>query len=228
MDVYGKALLDFYKFNREIEPLMLHNSYGASEEMPVDLFFRSYEDMPELEQRALAACKGKILDIGAGVGSHALYLQAKGLEVYALDVSPLAVNIMKQRGLKKSECTDIMHFQKGGYDTLLLLMNGIGLAGAVNKLEPLLLHLKTLLNAGGQILFDSSDIAYLYETEARPELGYYGEIAYQYEYKGEQDKWFDWLFIDRDTLSAIAGPLGFKCELLFEDEHDQYLMRLAL
>lgn len=226
-DILGQALHDFY-FNTEPDTLWIHNQYGPKEEMPVDTFYRTPDDMPELELLALKQCRGRVLDIGAGAGSHALLLQQQGFDVTALDISALGVDVMKDRGVTKALEADIFAYRESKYDTLLLLMNGIGLAGSLDNLNLLLSHLKSLLNPGGQLLFDSSDIAYLYDDEDIPKgENYYGELYYQYEYKGQKTDWFKWLYIDQDTLTELATAAGWHVEILFEDEYDQYLVRLT-
>jgi SAM-dependent methyltransferase len=167
---------------------------------------------------------GKVLDIGAGAGSHSLVLQQRGLDVTALEISPLAAKVMRQRDVKNVTEADIFTYQADTYDTLLLLMNGIGLAGTLENLKIFLKHARTLLNPGGQLLFDSSDIAYLYEGNL-PADRYYGEIAYQYEYKKHFTDWFNWLYIDEQTLTQTAAAEGWDIEVLFEDEFSQYLVR---
>lgn len=225
-DVLGQALQDHYH-SVQTGKLWIHNKYGPKEEMPVSVYFRKEEQMPELELAALELCRGRVLDIGAAAGSHALYLQKKGLDVTALDISPGAAAVMHARGIANVLQQDIFAVESGSYDTLLLLMNGIGLAGTVEGLRHLLQHIKKLIAPGGQMLFDSSDIAYLYEGEL-PETPYYGEIAYQYEYRKEKTDWFKWLYIDRVLLESVATEEGWKVELLFEDEYDQYITRLTL
>ena len=225
VDVLGQAIFDHY---HQLTPdtLWIHNQYGPKEEMPVDTFFRDADDMPDLELFAINECKGKVLDIGAGAGSHALLLQDRGVEVTAIDISPSAVQVMQERGVNKAFEADIYTYHPGKFDTLLLLMNGIGLAGDLDGLKTLLEHLKSLLNPNGQILFDSSDITYLYEGKL-PTDKYYGEIAYQYQYKQLQTEWFNWLYIDEQTLALIATEVGFKVDVLVEDEYGQYLTRLT-
>jgi SAM-dependent methyltransferase len=225
VDVLGQAIFDYY---HQLAPatLWIHNQYGPKEEMPVDTFFRNVDDMPDLELFAINECRGKVLDIGAGAGSHALLLQDRGVDVTAIDISPLAVQVMQERGVKKAFEADVYTYHPGKFDTLLMLMNGIGLAGDLAGLKILLTHFKSLLNPGGQILFDSSDIAYLYEG-ARPTDKYYGEIAYQYQYKNLKTDWFKWLYIDEQTLMTVAAEVGFSAQVLVEDEYDQYLVRLT-
>ncbi|PSR54676.1 SAM-dependent methyltransferase [Adhaeribacter arboris] len=227
MDVFGEALRDFYTDNFT-QKLVLHTSYGEPEVMPLDIFFRDEEEMSEVELEALNCCYGKVLDIGAGVGSHALALQELDLEVTALEISSQAADIMRQRGVKKIINQDIFSYSGDKYDTLLLLMNGIGLVGDIAGLRLFLQHAKTILNPNGQLVFDSSDITYLYEGNLPDQEQYYGEITYQYEYRQVKGEWFKWLYIDQDTLATIAGEEGWLTIIQYEDEQDQYLARLIL
>lgn len=226
-DVLGQALYDYHT-KAPAGKLWIHTKYGTKEEMPVPIYFREAAELPDLELIALQNCKGKVLDIGAGAGSHALLLQEKGIEVTALEISPKAAEVMKLRGVKSIVEKDIFEFEEVGFDTLLLLMNGIGLTGNISRLKEFFQHAKKLLNPGGQLIFDSSDVAYLYEGKLPNIKNYYGEIMYQYEYKKQKTDWFTWLYIDKSKLAQIAKEEGWQTEILYEDEFDQYLARLVL
>jgi len=221
-DPLGQAIADYY-FQRAPAKLWIHNTYGPKEEMPVAAYFRKYPDMPELEHTALQLCEGGILDIGAGAGSHALWLQQQGKDITALEIAAPACTVMKERGIQKIIQQDIFSYHEKKYNTLLLLMNGIGLTGTLSGLQKFLLHAATLLLPGGRLIFDSSDVAYVYEYNLPDLKHYYGEIAYRYEYKRIKSDWFNWLYVDRFTLSALAASEGWKYELVTEDEHGQYL-----
>lgn len=226
-DVYGEALAEYYERKELTAPLLLHSTYGDIEEMPVEVFFRDAEDFPELEFIALSLCDGKVLDVGAGVGAHALYLQEKNFDVTALEISQSACNIMQQRGVQKIVQEDFFKLENQQFDTLLFLMNGIGLAGTVDGFRKLLAHSKTLLSEKGQLLFDSSDISYLYDEYRikRPDY-YFGEIGFQYEFKGVKGETFKWLYLDQETLIKIAHEEGWVVQILFEDDNDQFLVRM--
>lgn len=226
MDVFGSALLDFH-LNSVADTLWLHNSYGEPEEMPIDIFFRNEEEMPSIEHYALSRCYGSVLDVGAGVGSHTLLLQDLGIDVTAIDISADAVKIMQQRGVKKAIEQDIFSATER-YDTLLFLMNGIGLTGTLPGFVDFLQKTKSLINTNGQLLFDTSDISYLYDDLEKPSNKYFGEVSYQYEYKKQRGDWFNWLYLDQRTLAHIAHQNGWDLEVLFEDDNDQYLARLKL
>lgn len=226
MDIFGQALLDYY-YHKSDSKLWLYNSYGSPEEMPVDIFFRPEQEMPRLELLAMKFARGKILDIGAGVGSHALALQHKDKDVTALEISAAACGIMYERGISRVINADIFSFEGEKFDTLLLLMNGIGLTCTIDGLRKFLDHAKLLLNPGGSMIFDSSDISYLYDDVPLPENRYFGEIRYRYEYKGQSGDWFEWLYIDKGLLQEIATAAGWKTEFLFDDGMDQYLVKLS-
>jgi len=228
-DVYGEALDDYFVHQEEKFPLVLHTSYGDRDEMPVEIFFREPDDFPELEFIGLSLCDGRVLAVGAGVGSHSLYLQEKGFEVDALKLSQTACHIMQQRGVQHIICEDFYKFEGQKYDTLLLLMNGIGLAGDVDGFRKLLQHSKELLTENGQLIFDSSDISYLYKDyNIKKPAHYFGEIQYQYEYKGKKGNLFKWLYLDQDLLIKISHEMGWVVQILYEDENDQYLVRMEL
>lgn len=226
-DIYGEALSLFQQEGKLDSPLLLHSTYGDIEEMPIEVFFRTEEDFPELEFIALSLCDGKVLDVGAGVGSHALYLQEKGFDVTALEISSPACNVMSERGVHQIVTDSFWSYNASKYDTLLFLMNGIGIAEDLDGFRRLLTHAKTMLTANGQLLFDSSDISYLYEEYRIPRPDYYfGEIGYQYEFRGNKGVPFRWLYLDQSTLIRIAHEEKWVVQILYEDDNDQYLVRM--
>jgi SAM-dependent methyltransferase len=231
-DPFGQALQDYVSGDREAR-ITVHCSITEEDVMLVSHLFRNFEMLPWLELEALAACRGKILDVGAGAGSHALILQQQGKDVTALDISAGAVEVMKERGVQQVILADIFELQQPAFDTILMLMNGIGLAGTLDGLDRLLQHLKMLLNPGGQILLDSSDLLYMYTEDDGSVLlqlngAYYGEVDYRLEYKGLAGEPFGWLFVDFQTLQDHALAQGYHCEMLAENDTDQYLARLVL
>lgn len=225
-DIYGIALMDHYRGIQK-EPLYLYTQDSPDMEiMPLDLFFRDMEAFPDIEQIALALCDGKVLDVGAGAGSHSIYLQDKGFDVTALELSPLAAKVIESRGVRQVIQKDIFQYREQKYDTLLLLMNGIGLVESIEGLHRFLAHAENLLNPGGQLLFDSSDVTYFY-TEGLPKWGpYFGEIRFQYEYQGMKGAPFHWLYIDQATLIKVGHDRGWVVQILDEDDHFQYLARM--
>lgn len=230
-DPMGAAIRD-YQSKGKASRLRVLSSMFDEDEMPVAHLFRTFNQMPRLEQKALSMAKGRVLDIGAGAGCHALVLQERGLEVKAIDISPLSCEVMKERGVKNAECVNLFDPQlQGKYDTLLLLMNGTGIAGKLNRLSMLLNRLKELLAEGGQILIDSSDLKYIYENEDGSmdidlNAPYYGEVDYQMQYKNVKGEPFDWLYTDPMLLASISKQCALNCEIVEEGENYDFLARL--
>jgi len=225
-DLVGEALSSYYLDKKDF-PLIINNKYGEPEEMGMDVFFRNINDLPDIEDYALQLSSGTILDIGAGAGSHSLILQEKGMMVTALEISPKACEVMKARGIKDIVNDDIFNFKKGNYDTLILLMNGIGLAGTLSGFRRLLRILRQLLNQHGQVIFDSSDISYLYQDIPIPARRYFGELEYQFQYLNRRGEWFNWLYLDPETLQKITSQEGWYCQIVYQDDLDHYLVRLV-
>ena len=232
-DLFGRAILDYQTGNNP-EDLITETTISEADEMSVAYLFRSFEEMPKLEQKALELSTGKILDVGCGAGSHSLYLQNKGLDVTSIDVSANAIEACKLRGLKKAFTQDVMTLQHQKFDTVLLLMNGAGMCGRLKNISKFLLQLKNLLTEEGQILVDSSDIIYMFDEDEDGgkwipgDSDYYGEVEFIVSYKGATEKPFEWMYIDYNTLQNAALTNGFTCELVLEGEHFDYLARLTI
>ena len=232
-DLFGQAIYD-YHFNQNPEDLITETSISEADEMPVEYLFRTYKQMPKIEQKAMQLAKGKVLDAGCGAGSHSLYLQnEKNLEVKAIDISPKAIEVCLDRGIKNAEVINILDLKNEKFDTIILLMNGIGIAQQLKKISIFLTQLKALLNPGGQILLDSSDIIYMFDEDEDSgkwipsERDYYGEVSFTVAYKGENEIPFDWLYIDYNTLQNAAHANGLNCELVIEGENFDYLAKLT-
>lgn len=233
-DLFGKAILD-YQTNNFPEDLITETTISQEDEMSVGYLFRSYDDMPLLEQKALKMAEGKILDVGCGAGSHSLYLQdSRNLDVDSIDISENAIKACTLRGLKNARVQDVFTLENEKYDTILVLMNGPGICGKLENIPSFLLILKSLLNPHGQILLDSSDIIYMFDEDEDggkwipTKNEYYGEIVFKVSYKGEIEDPLDWIFIDYNTLQNIALDCGLQCELIMEGENYDYLAKLSV
>ena len=238
MTPYANALWDYekrgdYHNTGKTHPLYLNTSYGDRDIMPTQVFFRTADQLSHLEHHALECSTGHVLDMGAGSGCISLILQDKGLNVTATDIDPDLCALMKHRGVKNTLCADIYQMQtKTKYDTILSLMNGVGIAGTLDNLPHYLTTLKSHMTDGGQIIMDSTDISYLYEdgTVQKPN-GYKGEISYQYQYGDNTGDWFPWLFVDSETLIKTAEKCELTTQIIYQDDTGEdaghYLVRMT-
>lgn len=231
-DLFGKAILDF-QTNNSPENIVTETNISEADEMEVSYLFRDFKSMPKMEQKALQHCKGKILDVGCGAGSHSLYLQEKGLDVTAIDISENAVKACQLRGLKNVKVQDVLDLENEKFDTILLLMNGTGIFKTLKETSKYLQKLKSLLNPNGQILIDSSDIIYMYDEQEDgsflvPADIYYGELIFTIHYKNQTEEPFPWLYMDYNTLQNACHANGLNCELIMEGKHFDYLAKITL
>lgn len=232
-DLFGKAMLDFIQDNQP-ENLSTTTNISETDEMDVSYLFRSFDEMPKIEQKALKLTRGKVLDVGCGAGSHALYLQEQNRDVWAIDISANAIETCKIRGVKnvrQLHLLDVPGNEK--FDTILLLMNGTGIFGKLKNIDQYLSKLKELLTDNGQILIDSSDLIYMFDEDEDggkwiPMYGdYYGELTFYITYKNEQEVPFDWLYLDYNTLQNACIAQQLNCELIFEGTNFDYLARIT-
>ena len=230
-DPMGAAIYDFHK-NGTADVLRVFSSQFEEDEIPVADLFREYDDMPELERIALDEASGEILDVGAGSGCHSVALMKMGKSAVAIDISPLSVEVMKERGVDALQVNLYDESFDRKFDTVLMLMNGTGIIGNLDNMPVFFERMKQLLKPGGSILIDSSDLRYLFEEEDGSLMidladDYYGQLDYQMQYKDVSGEPFDWLYVDFDTLAFYAEESGFDAVLLAEGEHYNYLAKLT-
>jgi SAM-dependent methyltransferase len=230
---YGLALKAYFH-GQSAAQLTIRRDDGIEESMPVSQFFRSPTEFSAIEQAALERCRGSVLDVGAGSGVHSLAMQSKGITVTAVDISPLAVEIMVERGVRDVHCADILRFPGGPFDTILLLGHGVGMVEDLPGLDRFLTHARQLTGSGGQLLLHSLDVRqtedpkHLAYHEANLRAGrYVGEIRFQFEYEGHSGPYLSWLQVDLQTLREQAESTGWNCEMIMEPVGGEYLACLT-
>lgn len=231
-DIFGTAIKSWY-YHQDPTDIIVHSPDFDDDIIEVSYLFRNFKNMPVIERKALERSSGRVLDIGCGAGSHALYLQnKKNLSVTAIDISAGATEIAKERGLTDVRNLSFFDLKEEKFDTLLFLMNGSGIIGKLKHLDHFFDHCRSLLTPNGKILIDSSDLRYLFDEDedggiwVEMDSDYYGELKFSISYKNEISEAFEWLYIDFKMLSLAAAKSGFSCELIQEGEHYDYLAEL--
>ncbi len=230
---HGLALRAYFRGDTQAQ-LIIRRGDGTEDALPVSHFFRPPEEFFPIEVVALERCRGHVLDIGAGTGLHSLVLQSRGLTVTAIDLSPQAVDIMRARGVKDPQCADILEFNGGPFDTLLMLGHGIGMVEDLAGLDRFLGHARTLVRSDGQVLLHSLDVrktkdpGHLAYHEANRRAGrYIGEIRMRFVFNEETGPLCGWLQVDPETLKSHAEQSLWSCETVLEEESGDYLARLT-
>jgi len=227
------AMVAYHRGRRDAT-IVVYDDYER-DEVSVGYFFREPADFPPLERRALELCRGRVLDVGAGSGCHALALQERGLEVTAIEVAPELIQVLRDRGVRDARVATWMDLETESYDTVLVMMNGVGLAETLEGLRPFFRRLRGLLRGNGQVLADSTDVRVYMDPEAgragrlqRPDGRYLGELHFQLEFDGKKGAPFSQLYVDADTLAKYAVEEGWGCEIVLPpDEYGHYLARLT-
>lgn len=230
-DIIGAALLDYYHGIHSGD-IITETNISEEDILPLSYLFRDFSEMPSLEQKALQLAFGHVLDVGCGAGSHLLYLQKEGKKVTGIDVSEGAVEVCKLRGVKDVRRLDLLRLKEKKFDTILLLMNGTGIFQKLNLVPVYLQHLASLLHPGGQILIDSSDLLYMYDTEKNggiwvPGNYYYGELEYTFTYNGKKTKPFAWLYLDEGLFREACNATGLNFEIVAPGSNYDYLARVT-
>jgi SAM-dependent methyltransferase len=174
-----------------------------------------------VECEAFRQLHGRILDVGAGAGRVALYLQKRGHDVIAIDNSPLAVQVCKKRGVTNARVMpfSLIDGRLGTFDSLVMWGNNLGLFGTANRARWMLRRLKRLTSPGAKIVAQTVDI---YQTTAPEHLWYHrfnrrrgrmaGELRIRVRYKKLTTPWFDYMMVSPSELAAIVDGTGWFLE----------------
>lgn len=120
-DAFGQALLD--TFHGKNGFAVIERDDGLVEiDRPIERYLATISKWGSCERRAVRLVRGRVLDIGAGAGRHALHLQKKGFRVTAIDPSPAAVELCRLRGITdvRQKCLQQLSTRDGRFDTIIL------------------------------------------------------------------------------------------------------------
>jgi SAM-dependent methyltransferase len=223
------ALIDHHRTGRP-RAVFATRADGVCFEIDTGEYFTLDGALGELDALALDRCRGRVLDVGAGAGRHALALEERGLEVVAIDLSPLSTALCRERGVGDARTCDVMTLDSEGplgrFDTIFFGMQTIGVAGGVAPLTRLLERLKSCLSPGGEILADSSALREPWEGDASDQSATRGEIVLSTRYRGWRGEPFPWLYLAEADLADVARRAGFDMETLGRIESGEYLVAL--
>lgn len=230
--LFGEALTDWVHGRRDA-PLEVVLGDGRRLEYPLRLFFR--REFSDVEATALELCRGRVLDVGCGTGGHSLELQERGLSVTGLEVEPRVADLARARGVGEVVTGTVEELPAGErYETILMLMNGIGIAGDRDGLGRLLDRCRERLAPGGHLIVDSSDLEH--SADAKDRQGWRDReaagddprtVRMRWEYRGREGEPFVWYYADPRTLAEAAAEAGWRSQVVFEDGDGAFLARLT-
>lgn len=224
-DILGSAMESYFLRNDDT-PVRVFINKNEEPEMFPSIFFRPYKNMLKYEKIALKESQGKVLDLGCGAGCHALYLQGKGYDVTAVEISKKSVKVAQKRGVVNVINEDWRNLSLKNFDTVLVLMNGMGLAESPAELKAMFRKLKSFLSKSGCVLIDSTDVTYAKADWPMLDTEYFGKVQFELKYKGKT-QCFPWLFVDFETAVQTAKSVKLNVEVLERARNGHFLLKLS-
>jgi SAM-dependent methyltransferase len=225
------ALRDHHRTGR---PKRVHatRADGISFSIETAEYFTLDGSLGVLDGIALDRCRGRVLDVGAGAGRHALAMQERDLDVVAIDVSPISIALCRERGVRDARVFDVMALDRtaplGRFDTIFFGMQTIGVAGGISPLRKLLERLRHSLAEGGEMLVDSSALREAWEGDDDDLSPERGEIVLSMRYRGWRGDYFPWLYLSESDMADVAANVDMKMKTLGRVESGEYLAALRV
>lgn len=231
-DAHGRMIYDYFK-GRQLGVEIVERDDGFINSGAGGAYLSQYKDWPARERSAIRSAKGRVLDIGCGAGRHSLFLQEKGFDLTGVDISPLAVQVCRSRGLKDARLMSIDHVgpSLGKFDTILMLGNNFGLFGNKNKARVLLRRFRNMTNPNGRIIAESLEI---HKRPVDPAHRRYhlmnarrgrmpGQVKIRIRYRSLTTPWFDYLLASKKEMKQILKGTGWRVKRFFSSKGPSYI-----
>lgn len=226
VDAFGRGLMGCLKGDESGFLIERDDGHTDDHDHPSH-YFKDYSDFGEFERQSLEEVRGRILDVGCGAGRHCLYLEEKGYEVVGIDISLLAVEVCRKRGVSRCLVGSglTLPFRDSTFDTILLMGNTFGLGGTMGKTREMLRDFHRVTVRGGIIVATSrvpeetDNPAHLRYHQRNRELGRpIGQVTIRYKYKDSMGEWFDYLMVNPDQMRKLGEETGWSLEKVFKED----------
>lgn len=224
-DAVGQTMLAFFEKRKSFE--VIEREDGYFEVTNTRMYFDDSEHWQEHEKKAMNWVKGRVLDIGCGVGRHSLHLQSKDLDVTAIDRSPLAIKVAKLRGVKNARIMPLerIDFKLNSFDTILMLGGNFALVGNLEKAHRILRKLHRMTSVGALIIAEAINP---YVTDNPTQLKYYalnkkrgklcGQRRVRIRFHEFVTKWFDILYNSKEEMQEILSGTGWSIRKFIDSD----------
>ncbi|MCW3976385.1 MAG: class I SAM-dependent methyltransferase [Candidatus Bathyarchaeota archaeon] len=229
-DAVGQAMLAFYERRKSFE--VIEREDGYLEVTNTQMYFQDFEAWQEHEKQAMSWVKGRVLDIGCGAGRHSLFLQNKGLNVSAIDKSPLAIKVCKLRGVKKAKVMRLadINFKSNSFDTVLLLGGNFALLGSPKEARRTLVKLHKMTSDKAFIIAEAVDP---YDADNPAQLKYYalnrkrgklpGQWRVRIRFHNFVTEWYDLLYNSKKEMKDMLTSTGWAIQIFINSGGPAYI-----
>jgi SAM-dependent methyltransferase len=215
LDIWGRVYLDHWR--GDPHPHVFERDDGNRNAVPDA---RGYFVAPraQLDRALLEVVQGRVLDLGCGAGSYALYLESRGCDVVAVDASRGAVAVCRERGCRDARELEIdgVTPELGTFDAIICMGNTFGIGASPDTLPQRLLRLRSVLAPNGKVVLAlihplaTTDPAHLSYHERNRAAGRpAGLTRARIEYRGDVGDWWDLWMPTPEELTAAATAGGF-------------------
>jgi SAM-dependent methyltransferase len=230
-DAFGELLRAFARDGTGLEIVERDDGFITASQLGPAAYFAPYQRWLPVERRAIRFARGRVLDIGAGGGRVALHLQERGHGVVSVDISPGAVDVMRERGVRDARVLGIADVgpKLGKFDTIVLFGNNVGLLGSPHRGARILHTWLRTTSQDARILATS---IFLYDTEDPLHLAYHernarrgrhpGQLRLRIRHRELATPWFDYLMLPPDELDTLAREGGWQLTQTFTGDGPIY------
>jgi SAM-dependent methyltransferase len=231
-DAYGRLILDHLEHGGQVEIVERDNGFVTASRLGPDAYFAPVRKWPKAERTAICMARGRVLDLGCGAGRVALHLQERGHEVVAIDVSPLAVEVSKRRGVADARVLSVTRVgpELGRFDTFVMYGSNFGLMSSARRAPWLLRRFHAIANNGARILAGSTNpyttdnpehLAYHRRNRARGRMG--GQLRIRIRHGGYATPLFDYLLASPDEMAELAHGTGWELTRVMDADEPFYV-----
>jgi len=192
-------------------------------------YFAQVRRWGAVERQGLRFVRGRVLDVGVGAGRVALELQTRGRDVVAIDVSPGAIRVARDRGVRDVRLLALedVDASLGHFDTVVMYGNNFGLFGSPAKARRLLRRLRPFVDrivAASNDPYGTDDpahVAYQERNLARGRMA--GQLRLRVRYRDLVGPWFEYLIVSPGEMSEIVEGTGWHIRRFVRDDGAYYV-----
>lgn len=229
-DPFGRAVRDHYLGERD-EPLLDRDGATTRDHPVEEFYFEAVTGDSGLQRWRDSWLDGPLLDMGAGVGSEALYWQDR-FETVAIEISDHLVETMEDRGVENAMKADMFalreQFERDRFASAHAKGTQLALAGSMHGLREFLGDLAAVTQPDATAVVDCHDPGY---EEAAGLLGYREDptpgLAHRvlhFEYEGAVGETLLFRLFGPERLREATVGTGWEVAEVRRphDEHPHY------